>query len=134
MRILTIDDDMVNNLIMRENIKQIDPSIEVVEKMSLIDGILLLKSCKNKPSFPDFVFCDFNLPPFNAKDFIRVFNKFFFRQHPRTKIFIISAAVDNHLLGEIDEYEFVKGVLNKLDFDNHLRQILSGLEEIPNLK
>lgn len=128
MRILTIDDDAINNLIMRENIKQVDSGIEVIEKMSLIDGILFLKSCKNGPDFPEYVFCDLNLPPYTAKDFIRVFDKYFHHAHSETKVFIISAAVDNNPGRSIGEYPFLKGVLNKLEFDENLRQILSAEE------
>ena len=128
MQILTIDDDMINNLIMRENIKQIDKNIYVIEKMSLIDGVLYLKSCKNKADFPEFIFCDLNLPPYTAKDFIRIFNKYFYPLHAYTRIYIISAAVDNKPERSMGEYPFLKGVLNKLEFDDRLREILSTEE------
>ena len=124
MRILTIDDDIVNNLIIKENIKLIDSSIEVTDTTNLVDGVLFLKKCKRDSDFPELIFCDLNLPPYSATDFVRIFNKFFTKYHETTKLFIISAALDERIKAEMQGYSFLKGFLNKLDFDEQLDEIL----------
>ncbi len=125
MRILTIDDDYVNNIIIRENIKTFDDRIEVIEKSSLIDAICFLKNCKDKDSIPAIIFCDFNLPPYTGLDFARIFKRFFLKKINPTKIFLISATIDQNLTAEIEKYKFISAVFNKSEFDEMLEEIIS---------
>ena len=124
MLILTVDDDIVNNLIIRENIKIINKKIVVIEKSTLVDAICFLRNCREKATIPEFIFCDYNLPPYSGKDFIRIFKRFFLQKCASTKIYLISAAVDQNLKDEIVGYDFIAGLYNKTDFDEKLKKII----------
>ncbi len=123
--ILTIDDDYVNNIIIRENIKTIDDRIEVIEKSSLIDAICFLRNCRDKKSIPAIILCDYNLPPYTGQDFARIYKRFFFKKNDPTKIFLISATIDQNLTAEIEKYKFISAVFNKSEFDEMLEEIIS---------
>jgi len=125
MRVLTIDDDSVSTFIIRENLRIINEEIEVNEKLSLVDALLFLRNRLKKKSIPDVIICDYNLPPYTAKDFLRIYKQHFQPAFPSTKIFIISASIDQNIRNEISNYDFITGVYNKADFDEKLIKIVS---------
>lgn len=66
-----MDDDQDDRLVISEAIRDIDPSLEVIEAKNGIEAYQLLQNAKSTSKFPCLVILDINMPMMDGKETLR---------------------------------------------------------------
>ena len=69
--VLCVDDDQDDRLVISEAIRDIDPSLEVIEAKNGIEAYQLLQNAKSTSKFPCLVILDINMPMMDGKETLR---------------------------------------------------------------
>ncbi|MGB0423388.1 MAG: response regulator [Flavobacteriales bacterium] len=120
--VLLIDDNPSCNFIMNEFIKLADDQIEVLDAESVEHALDQLASGLIR--FPDVIYVDLNMPVLNGFDFIEIYEKEFLKDHPESKIYMLSSSLRPEDKKKAMAYQSVKDFVSKNDIDLFLQDTL----------
>jgi CheY-like chemotaxis protein len=92
-RIVFIDDNQPNNVFSRIVIEMDNIPLIPISFTVSTEAIDYLQECHDGSSgdpFPDYVVLDLNMPQMDGFSFIRNFEERFAKEHPQTRLFIMS--------------------------------------------
>jgi CheY-like chemotaxis protein len=110
--ILIIDDDQVNNFVLRNIILRAYPDARIVtqpEGMSALD--YLAERQKNKEDLPGIVLLDINMPVMSGFEFLDRFHKQF--ENPNCFIYMVSSSISKSDQQKANSYGSVQGYITK---------------------
>jgi len=112
--ILFIDDSDMNNFLTKAIIKVDELPIEAHFCEKVDDALAYLNNLQsNNTQFPQFIFCDINLPGKNGFHFTEEYQQSFFNQFPDTKVFFMSALIGKEEEEKAANFNCVKGLYEK---------------------
>ncbi len=111
-RISLIDDDEVSNFIYRKLIKLISEDIQIQEYTNADQAIESMYALHSE-EMPQIIFLDINLAGKTAWDFIDSFSLLPDFQRKNTKIYILSASLDERDIIRAHRSPYVNGFLGK---------------------
>jgi len=120
--VLLIDDNPSCNFIMNEFIKLADDQIEVYDAESVEHAMDQLTG--DLIRFPDVIYVDLNMPVLNGFDFIELYEQEFLRDHPDSKIYMLSSSLRPEDKKKAMNYKCVKDFVSKNDIDLFLQETL----------
>ena len=120
--VLLIDDNPSCNFIMNEFIKLADDQIEVYDAESVEHAMDQLTG--DLIRFPDVIYVDLNMPVLNGFDFIELYEQEFLRDHPDSKIYMLSSSLRPEDKKKAMNYKCVKDFVSKNDIDHFLQETL----------
>lgn len=126
--VLVVDDDPINNFIITKNLGLLDKSIICTSKVSGDEALqhLAYVSSRDKGSYPYIILVDINMPGMNGYEFLEVYEQYYYKKFPGTKIFVISAlpkTIESNVY--IDNYESVTGYLEKTYMYHGLSKLIT---------
>lgn len=90
--ILLIDDDQINNFIIKEFIKELDNRVRCHCINDVEEAITYLGNC-TFAHFPDVILVDLLMPRYNGFDFLEVYEAEFYRKYPQTKLIMLTSSL-----------------------------------------
>ena len=120
--VLLIDDNPSCNFIMNEFIKLADDQIEVYDAESVEHAMDQLTG--DLIRFPDVIYVDLNMPVLNGFDFIELYEQEFLRDHPDSKIYMLSSSLRPEDKKKAMNHKCVKDFVSKNDIDLFLQETL----------
>ncbi len=119
-KIILIDDDPINNLILRKELQKKDSSIELTVFETATKAISFIESSDD---IPKFILLDINMPEMNGWDFLEYLDKKKYNIH----IFMITSSVVKRDQEKAEKYPLIKDYLikplGKEDFDKIIQSI-----------
>ena len=107
---------------MNEFIKLADDQIEVYDAESVEHAMDQLTG--DLIRFPDVIYVDLNMPVLNGFDFIELYEQEFLRDHPDSKIYMLSSSLRPEDKKKAMNYKCVKDFVSKNDIDLFLQETL----------
>lgn len=124
-KLLTVDDEVINNLIFRriaERNEEVDQIIEFTSGLEMVDYIK--NSDMLESSMPDFIFVDINMPLMNGWQLIDKLSQEHHEKIKNSKIFILSSSVNNADLIMAENHPFVEGYIVKPFSPEKLEEVI----------
>lgn len=92
-KVLLLDDDEINNF----TVEAVLGSVKFIERYEIKESgweaLEYLKQCEENNDFPDIIFVDINMPEMDGHEFIERYEALFWKNHPATKISMLSSSV-----------------------------------------
>jgi len=111
--ILFIDDSEMTNFLTKSIIKVDQLPINPYFCLRVEDALTYLQQVSDSSSFPEYIFCDINLPGKSGLEFSEEFEVQYKQSHPETKVFLLSAIIGDCEKDNASHYECVKGLYEK---------------------
>jgi response regulator RpfG family c-di-GMP phosphodiesterase len=123
---IIVDDDMVNNLICRKNIKKVFPEANISEFTEPETALVYIRSVFSKANAAETIlFLDINMPTMSGWDFLQAFERFDVIIRERLRIYMLSSSVAEKDLDAAAKNKNVSGYIEKpLDM-----QTIAGLQK-----
>jgi CheY-like chemotaxis protein len=112
--ILLIDDDNISNFITEKLILREQFALEVVSYLSAEEALAYLKNLEQQQlPAPDIIFLDLNMPEMDGWEFIREFKKLSQQFTGRSRVFMLSSAVDSKDIVQARTMEEIEDFISK---------------------
>lgn len=127
-KLLLIDDDPLFLMLTKRVLKD-SPYIAQLDTVESVPAAqAYLKSCSdNGQPFPEIIFVDIEMPMVGGLEFATDFSSSFYRQHPQTKLVMLSSSISQKDREKAFEIEAVAGFIEKPLTKSKLQQLL-GLQ------
>ncbi len=121
--VLIVDDDQVNNFVLKNVIERTYPQSEVEIKINGKEGLnYLYKLDSEKKNFPKILLVDIYMPITNGFEFLDAYEKAF--QNKDSVIFMISSSLSKEDQVKANGYKSVKGYITKPLINNNIEFIV----------
>lgn len=119
-----IDDDEIFKFVTTFQLKKVVGD----EKILLFSDITTaFDSLKSTTEIPNFIFLDINFPDFSGWDFLdNLSSQFEKSPFAKTHIYMVSSSISNNDKELVENYKFVKGLLQKPIKNGDLERILKN--------
>ena len=125
--VMNVDDDSMVQMISEIIMSDEGFCNEIVK---LEDGRMALdyfeeqsKLPEEKQKIPELVFLDINMPVFNGWDFLKLYDKEFKKFHDRTKIIVLTSALDPETETKAEEHPLIFKYITKPLEPKHIVQL-----------
>ena len=120
-----IDDDEMYQLILKRNIRKINPDINIISYLNGQEAIDSFKEIiiSNQP-IPDVVFLDINMPVLDGWQFLEEYEKIRHNINSNVDIYIASSSINEMDMKKALEYSVVKDYVTKPVTSSLLKDIL----------
>lgn len=123
LRILSIDDDEINNFVAEEWLKSNTVHTDFVAFTSAEDALQHLRSC-TKAVYPHLLLCDLNMPMYDGFEFIELYENEFYPEYPETKLVVLSASLRKQDIDKAKSYPSVSDFVAKNSVQQNFEHIL----------
>ena len=123
LRILSIDDDDINNFVAEEWIKSNTEQTEFMAFTSAEDALQHLRSC-TKAVYPHLILCDLNMPMYDGFEFIELYENEFYPDFPETKLVVLSSSLRKQDIDQSKSYASVSDFVAKHSVQKNFEYIL----------
>lgn len=124
-KILMIDDDDINNYIAEEWINtNYHDEADLMVFSDAEEAVDFLRTCPEQ-TFPDLIMSDLKMPSFDGFEFIELYEKEFYSQHPDTRIVILSSSIKKDDIQKAREYPSVIDFVPKLSVQDNFKHIFT---------
>ncbi len=127
LRILSIDDDDINNFVAEEWIKSNTEQTEFTAFTSAEDALQHLRSC-TKAVYPHLLLCDLNMPMYDGFEFIELYENEFYPNYPDTKLVVLSSSLRKQDIDKAKSYLSVSDFVAKHSVQQNFEHILEKYE------
>ena len=106
--VLLIDDDPIAEYLVRENLRFLNPNIQLKSFRNPLRAVVLLSEMQLNPGdqrWPDVIFIDLNTPLFNAWDFLEHYQELGDKKALKTPIVILTSEVSDGLRLRSQRYD-----------------------------
>lgn len=111
--ILFIDDNVNNNVLTQAIIEAEEMPIESYFAQSIDEAIIKLNDFEKEQYFPQFVFCDINLPIKNGYFFAEYYLAHFYEKNKDVRVYFMSADFQQEDFDKLTQFPFVYNVVLK---------------------
>ena len=129
LRILSIDDDEINNFVAEEWIKSNTRQTEFTAFTSAEDALQHLRSC-TKAVYPHLLLCDLNMPMYDGFEFIELYENEFYPNYPDTTLVVLSSSLRKQDIEKAKSYPSVSNFVAKHSVQQNFECILEKYEVI----
>lgn len=112
LKILFIDDDEIQIIIMSAFIKQLEGNVPYHTEMNGKTALEYLKGIKPE-HFPEMIVVDINMPVMDGFEFIYEYEKQFMEHHKDTQLFMLSSSIRDEDQQKALNFRSVKGFYSK---------------------
>lgn len=117
--ILIIDDDEINNFIIRKRINSLGSSFATKYLLSGESALTYLNDCvTNQRNLPNVVLVDIQMPGMDGFEFLDEFEKRFNERLDETNLYVLSASANPNDKERAATYKCVKGYFTKPTLPN----------------
>ncbi len=127
LRILSIDDDDINNFVAEEWIKSNTQQTEFMAFTSAEDALQHLRSC-TKAVYPHLLLCDLNMPMYDGFEFIELYENEFYPNYPDTRLVVLSSSLRKQDIDKAKSYLSVSDFVAKHSVQQNFEHILEKYE------
>ena len=127
LRILSIDDDDINNFVAEEWIKSNTQQTEFMAFTSAEDALQHLRSC-TKAVYPHLLLCDLNMPMYDGFEFIELYENEFYPNYPDTRLVVLSSSLRKQDIDKAKSYLSVSDFVAKHSVQQNFEHILEEYE------
>ena len=127
LRILSIDDDDINNFVAEEWIKSNTQQTEFMAFTSAEDALQHLRSC-TKAMYPHLLLCDLNMPMYDGFEFIELYENEFYPNYPDTRLVVLSSSLRKQDIDKAKSYLSVSDFVAKHSVQQNFEHILEKYE------
>ncbi len=122
--VLIVDDDQVNNFVLKNVIERSYPNSSVEIKINGKEGLnYLYKLHSEKKAFPNILLVDIYMPIANGFEFLDIYEKKFQDKYDSI-IFMISSSLSKEDQVKANSYKSVKGYITKPLINNNIEFIV----------
>ncbi len=113
-KILLIDDDEVNNFVVKQFIKRLGVDRYIVtETNNGSQALAYLQSCKEESKFPSYILVDLSMPVMDGEEFLQNYQKHFYGLNKDARVAVITASIRDSDKSLVDKYDFIYGFISK---------------------
>ncbi len=109
MKCLLIDDNPIDLLV---NEKVLSTCFTDLEITKVLSGQQALNFLRNAASLPEIILLDINMPEMNGFEFLEEYKRLF-KDHSKTKIYILSSSIDPSDISKANEEQKVSAFMKK---------------------
>lgn len=124
-KVLCVDDDVDDQLIVSETIQEIDDSIEVATALNGQEALEFLDQAKSSGDLPCLIIMDINMPLIDGKQALVEIKKDKTLDHVPVVMFTTSSSQLDMAFCEKYGVEFITKPINMQDFRNTIQKLLS---------
>lgn len=91
-RLLLIDDDEIASFLIGKLVKKSQSINEFVVRENGKEAVDYLSSLRDDDDFPEIIFVDLDMPVLNGYEFLEIYQKEFWPDHPATQVIMVTSS------------------------------------------